>query len=216
MKTLNMPAMLLAALTLSACGGAQEPEVTEQAAPSPDAVEATYAIDPATSTVDWTGVMLGVKKHFGTVDITNASLTVKGGQVTGGSFSADLNTITLRDEDEYKYNPEGSDKNTKSMLVGHLKSGDFFDVANHPSASFTITRVEGNTAYGDFTVRGTTHEEKVTDIVVTEANGTVSAKGKLVFDRQKYGVSWSSGAADFVLNNNIDLEITLQGAAAAI
>lgn len=48
-------------------------------------------------------------------------------------------------------------------------------------------------------MKGKTNSEKVTDIVVTEGEGTVRISGKLTFDRQKFGVAWSSGAKDMVL-----------------
>ena len=53
----------------------------------------------------------------------------------------------------------------------------------------------------------------MTDIVVTEENGTVKVTGKLAFDRQKYGVAWSSGSKDAILNDNIELEIALTASA---
>lgn len=43
---------------------------------------------------------------------------------------------------------------------------------------------------------------------------SMKATGKLTFDRQKYGVAWSSGAKDMVLNDNIELEIIIAGQAA--
>jgi polyisoprenoid-binding protein YceI len=55
----------------------------------------------------------------------------------------------------------------------------------------------------------------VTDIVITEnADGTVTASGKLTFDRQKYGVAWKHFMKDAILSDNIDLEISLNGKAA--
>ena len=74
--------------------------------------------------------------------------------------------------------------------------------------------VNDNVATGMLTVRGKTHEEKVTDILITENGDMVTASGNLVFDRQKYGVAWSSGAKDMVLNDNIELSIEMSGKAA--
>jgi polyisoprenoid-binding protein YceI len=113
------------------------------------------------------------------------------------------------------YQPEGSKQGTKSQLIGHLGTADFFDSANHPTAKLVITEVSGNTAMGDLTIRGTTNKEQVTDIVITEnADGTVTATGKLTFDRQKYGVAWKHFLKDAILADNIDLEISLNGKAA--
>lgn len=207
----------ISAMLLVSCGpseaemqAAREKAVADSLA-SVAAMERTVNIDGAASTVKWTGTMLGIKKHYGNVTITEGTLAFQGPLVTGGSFVVDLNTIRPTDDEDYDYNEEGADKNTKSMLTGHLKSADFFDVENHPRASFEITRVEGNTAYGNLTVRGQTHEEKVTDVTLTEAGGQVTATGNLVFDRQKYEVKWSTGAQDVVLNDNIELEIALVG-----
>ena len=98
------------------------------------------------------------------------------------------------------------------MLIGHLSSADFFDVANHSTASFKITSVEGTSATGELTVRGVTNTETVTDIVITEGDGTVMATGKLAFDRQKYGVAWKA-MKDMVLNDTIELTVELNGTA---
>jgi polyisoprenoid-binding protein YceI len=209
----------ISAMLLVACGpseaemqAAREQAVADSLA-SVAAMERIANIDGAASTVKWHGTMLGIKKHYGNVTIADGTLAFKGPLVTGGNFTVDLNTIRPTDDEDYDYNEEGAEKNTKSMLTGHLKSADFFDVANHPRASFEIIRVEGSTAYGNLTVRGRTHEEKVTDIRVSEEGGQVTASGTLVFDRQKYGVSWSTGVQDAVLSDNIELEITLVGSA---
>ncbi|MBK6777574.1 MAG: YceI family protein [Flavobacteriales bacterium] len=113
------------------------------------------------------------------------------------------------------YAPDGAAQGTRANLMGHLMSPDFFAVDSSPTSTLKITAVTGNTATADLTVRGKTNSETITDIVVTpNADGTVSASGKLAFDRQKYGVSWDSGSKDAVLNNNIELNVQLVGKAA--
>ena len=204
----------LAATFLVACGPSEaeilaaKEKVTADSLTALASMERTVAIDMATSKVNWTGTMLGIKSHNGNVTLSEAKLMVKGPTVTGGSFTVDLGTIAAVDE---AYAPDGSAQGTRSMLHTHLASAEFFDVANHPTAMFNITSVEGNTATGNLTIRGITNEEKITDINLTETNGAVTATGKLAFDRQKYGMVWSSGSKDAVLNDKVELDITLNG-----
>ncbi len=218
--TMNAQALTIAALAatfLVACGpseaeqqAAREKAIQDSIAAAA-AAEHTYAMDAANSSVKWTGTMLGIKKHHGVINMTEGKVTVQGGMVKAGSFTVDMKSIAAQDS---AYAPDGSKQGTRAMLLGHLASADFFAVDSFPTANFEITSVEGSTAAGKLTVRGKTNEEKVTDIVVTEENGTVTATGKLAFDRQKYGVAWSSGSKDAVLNDIIELEISLSGNAA--
>lgn len=198
-------------LFLASCGGnhSHEGEATTESAPEAPAVETIDAsVDLGESNVKWTGEMLGIKAHFGNINLTEATLTLAGDKVAGGSFVVDMTTIAPLDEN---YAPDGSAQGTRAMLVGHLSSADFFDVANHPSASFEITSVseDGTSATGKLTVRGISNEETVENIKV--ADGTVT--GTLTFDRKKYSVAWDSPMKDAVLSNDIPLEITLKVAA---
>src|SRR5690606_41825662 len=58
---------------------------------------------------------------------------VSGGAITGGSFTVDMATIAAISTGR----GDGEDR-----LSGHLKSADFFDVANFPTATFTIRSEE--------------------------------------------------------------------------
>lgn len=201
------------ALLMVACGPSEAEIAAKKAQQEADSLaalaasERTYAIDAAGSKARWTGTMLGIKSHHGVVGVSG-SFTAKANVLTGGEFTVDLKTIAPEDT---LYAPEGSKQGTKSMLIGHLQSPDFFAVDTFPTATFKITGVEGTTATGDLTVRGKTNTENVTDIVLTAENGVAKATGKLVFDRQKYGVAWSSGSKDAILNDNIELAIELTG-----
>ncbi|MBL0128606.1 MAG: YceI family protein [Flavobacteriales bacterium] len=215
MKTLVIPSVAVAVLILSSCGpspeemkAAREQAISDSLA-NVAAMERSVVLDPAASVVNWNGVMLGVKDHKGTLRLTEGKMTIKGTEVLNGSFTADMSSITSN-QDQFMA-PEGSPQGTRQNLDGHLKSPEFFDVGTHPNATFVITSVSGNTAKGNFTIRGKTNEESVTDITVSEENGLIMVSGKLTFDRQKYGVAWSSGSKDKVLNDNIDLQIELVG-----
>ncbi len=221
--TMKFQALTIAALAASflvACGpseaeqkAAREKAVADSIAAAA-AAEHAYTVDAATSTINWAGNVTGPAPygHKGTIAFNSGTFSTQGGFLKTGTFEVNMTSINPTDD---AYQPEGSKQGTKSQLIGHLSTADFFDSANHPTAKLVISEVSGNTATGDLTIRGTTNKEKVTDIVITEnADGTVTATGKLTFDRQKYGVAWKHFMKDAILADNIDLEISLNGKAA--
>jgi polyisoprenoid-binding protein YceI len=214
MKFPAMSAALMGTMLLAACGGGQTEEQTTADAPAAatDGVERVYYLDADASKVRWKGSM-PLKSHDGVVNFQSGKIAVKDGIVVAGHFTVDLTTIRPTDDDTYDYQPAGSEKGTKAHLIGHLKSADFFDVENHPNAIFELREGQAGSAVGEFTLRDNTHKEVVEDIVVREDGGRVTATGKLVFDRQKYDVSWSSGIADAVLSDKIELQIEFVGTA---
>ena len=106
---------------------------------------------------------------------------------------------------------------------GHLKSDDFFDVANHPAITFKSKRVEPGAAgtfklVGDLTIRGTTKEvvlnvEGPTPPVKGMGGIRVGATATTKINRLEYGLKWNSmvEAGPVVsdeVNITIDLELT--------
>lgn len=198
-----------ALIALASCG-APETNNTPAAPLVPDAQEVAYTLDTATSEVDWKGTMVGVKSHTGTLHFASGELNEKGGTLAGGSFTVDMRSYTFTDTN---YAKPGSAQGTKQNLMGHLMSPEFFAVDSFPTAHFTITSVEGNTATGDMTIRGHKSVEKVQNINITADGKTLQATGDLTFNRQKYGVSWNSPMKDMVLSNDIVLKIAIKGTA---
>ncbi len=210
MTTLNRSLLLgtaTAMIALASCGTPETP-VTTTAPVAPAAPEVAYSIDTATSAVDWTGTMVGVKSHTGTLHFTAGDLKEKGGVLTGGSFTVDMRSYTFTDTN---YAKPGSKQGTRQNLMGHLMSPEFFAVDSFPTAQFTITSVEGNTASGEMTIRGHKNVEKVENISISADGKSIQATGDLTFNRQKYGVAWKSPMKDMVLSNDIVLKIVLKG-----
>ncbi len=202
-------AALSATLTFTACSEA--PKTNETAAPVETAenkpLTGNLTIDHSASTVGWRGEMIGgLYGHNGTIAIKESNLTLKDGKIENGNFTIDMNTISPTDKN---YNPTSG--KTPEKLVGHLTTADFFDTANHPTASFAITSIEGDKAIGKLTVRGVTNDETIENITITPNGETISITGKLNFDRQKYGVAYATGSKDNILSDNIALDIQLTG-----
>ena len=175
-------------------------------------MEKTWTVDVAASKVNWSGSMIGVKTHIGTLNFLNGTFTSKGNMLTGGEVVVDMKNYMMADTN---YAPDGSEHGTKAMLMGHLMSPDFFAVDSFPTASLKITGVTGNTATCDLTVRGKTNQETVTIESCMNVDGTMHASCKLVFNRQKYGVIWSTGAKDMVVKDDIELNVDLVATAAS-
>lgn len=196
-------------VALAACGGAEkktEEKAETKEAPKTEekAVTQEFTINPSESNVVWSGEVLGVYEHRGTVDVVEGNLEVEGNQVNGGNFVVDLRTMTPTDEN---YTPE--EGKSKEKLVEHLSSDDFFDVKNHPTSTFEIISHDpsNNTIKGNLTIRGVTNEVTVTDVNVDLENNTAS--GKLTFDRKKFDVAFTHPAQDVVISDDVHLEVQL-------
>ena len=188
-------------LFISSCGNT---ETKKQEAPSEvqvvDTVLKSLNINSSTSIVEWKGVMVGVYSHNGLVAVKEGSLVWQGNSIASGSITIDMQTMTQSDS---LYQTE------ENKLVGHLKSSDFFDVANFPTATFEITSYEEstNTVYGNLTIRGITDSEVVENIIFDEE--TKSASGTLKFDRQKYGVAYKGSKKDMLVGDEVEMTISL-------
>jgi polyisoprenoid-binding protein YceI len=88
---------------------------------------------------------------------------------------------------------------------GHLRSGDFFDVENNPTATFRSTRIQPSgvgrfKVVGDLTIRGITREVPVD---VTYEGAIKDAQGN---DRRAFSATTQFNRKDFGLNWNVALE----------
>lgn len=213
MMNLNQTLLMgaLATFALTSCGTAEAP-TTAPVSTTPTEMTGTaiYALDTATSEVEWKGTMLGVKSHTGTLHFNNGELTVINGELSGGSFTVDMHSYNFTDTN---YAAAGSKGGTRVDLMNHLMSPDFFAVDSFPTAQFSITKVEGNVATGDFTVRGHTQQEQVKNISLTHEGKTIRATGDLTFNRRNYNVHWDHPAKDKVVSDDIVLTIDLKGTA---
>ncbi|ELR69336.1 Rhodanese-like domain protein [Fulvivirga imtechensis AK7] len=93
----------------------------------------TYAINTTESAITWIGSK-PTGKHNGTIPINDGSIAVEDGKIVGGRIAMNINEISNDDL--------AGDQEMQLKLINHLRSPDFFDTENHPSAEFVITSVE--------------------------------------------------------------------------
>jgi len=202
-------AFLGASLIITSCGNESKVADSENASSTEktdeiSVEESNLTVDLNKSSVVWQGSAAGgAKTHEGTINMTSANLMMKGDLLTGGKFVVDMSTIVPTDDN---YSTEKG--KTAADLVGHLGSGDFFDMANHNNATFEIVSMEGTEIKGNLTVRGTTHEEVVKNVVISEEGENMMITGDLTFDRLKYGVEYGL-VTEIFLSNDVVLNIKL-------
>ncbi|MDA9563383.1 YceI family protein [Flavobacteriales bacterium] len=206
MKKTTTTLVVALAIGLISCGGEKTETVAKEAAPEKvETTEMAYTIAADQSSVQWEGTMVGIYSHSGDIKLQSGALMTKDGMVTGGEFVIDMKSINPTDENY-------SEENPREALIGHLGTGDFFSVDSIPTASFKVTKAEGNSVMGDLTIKGLTQPGTITDVKVEEKENAVMATGKLVFDRQAFGVAYKA-ANDMVLSDDITLTISLNGMA---
>ena len=170
-----------------------------------------YKIIGPSSSVKWkaTKVMGG---HNGTVSISSGSLKIEKGNILGGFFKIDMNSIVCLDLD-----PEGP---WNQKLVNHLKSDDFFSVDKHRYSSLKITkstkRKDGSYSIsGDLTIKGIKKPINFKSSLKVNKN-KLSATGDIVFDRTDYDIRFRSGKffeglGNRLIHDKVSLKISIVG-----
>ncbi len=207
MKTskLILGTIALMGLFLVSCGGDAadtskiENSETPSAPPNADNEKVTkFDIDIEKSSVTWKGYILNVKEHTGTLKLKSGGVKMKGTDVIGGGLVIDMNSMVTTDSNYDEENsPEG--------LIGHLKSPDFFDVGNFPVASVIFN--EGGSA--SVTIKKETNKEAYSELKMTEVKGGKVLTAKMTFDRQNYGVEYKGSSKDYLINDQIEVVVTL-------
>ncbi len=155
------------------------------------------------STVTWKGYKV-TGSHYGTIDLKEGALIFDGDQLIGGEFTVDMGSLVSDDlQEEYK-----------GKLENHLKSDDFFGVADHPTSKLVFTEVKatGKNSYevtGDLTIKGKTNPISF-DISVYGSKATATMK----VDRSLYDVKYGSGSffdnlGDKTIYDEFDLVVDL-------
>jgi polyisoprenoid-binding protein YceI len=163
---------------------------------SPDTTTYNYALDESKSLIEWSGASPNTS-HQGSFAVTSAGLQVEDGTVKSGTFVIPIASIKNFD----------LPKTIKPVLLKHLKSKDFFNIAVYPEAQFTLTRVEpleqasaGAVAganmliTGNFSMIGQTHAITFPARIAMIDN-TIAVEATFKLDRTKWGMNYAADPA---------------------
>ena len=219
MKKVFLFPALMAAILFASCGGSSTVSESGTAA-SATAGAITYAIDSASSNVEWLAKKV-TGQHNGTVTIKSGQIQSDSGKLAAGKFVMDMNSIVVLDlpaTDEYN-----------AKLLGHLKSDDFFSVEKNPEAAFEIvsaTPIAGAAAgAANYTVTGNLTIKGISKAVTFPATITmtatdVTAKAEFDIDRTQWDIKFGSGKffpdlGDKMINDAFTVKFNITAKASA-
>ncbi|HEY9197545.1 MAG TPA: YceI family protein [Mucilaginibacter sp.] len=172
-----------------------------------------FEIVSAKSNIDWIGRKV-TGAHNGTIGIKKGILKFDQDKLSGGQFIIDTTSIKILDV---------TDPATNEQFAGHLASDDFFNSVNFPESVLTITSAtpKSNNVYhivGDLTIKGITHPITF-DAQIDHIGGELTASGKIVIDRTRYGMRFRSGnffkdLGDTLIYNEFELNVKITAQAA--
>jgi polyisoprenoid-binding protein YceI len=144
-------------------------------------------INTEVSTVNWVGKKVS-GQHNGTIKIKEGALNLHDGNLSGGTIVIDMASLICEDLKDEGYNKK---------LVGHLNSPDFFDVANHATATLKIAgvkNIEGNKHMitGMLTIKGITKAINF-PATIDMKDGKLGAYAEMKVDRTLYDIKYGSG-----------------------
>jgi polyisoprenoid-binding protein YceI/rhodanese-related sulfurtransferase len=185
--------------------------------PLPPVPDGTFRLDTAQSVIRWTGRNL-FNHHSGTVRLAGGEIVLQTGQLISARFTIDMASIACEDL---------ADQTMNAMLLAHLHTTDFFDVAQHPTAEFVTTAAEpiafsteGTPNYhlfGTFTLRGIRQPLSFPIVVATTPDGqSLTGQAQFELDRTAYGSQYGSGKlyrflGKHLVNDHVHLHVKIHG-----
>ena len=171
-------------------------------------VKTTWAIDPNHSEVEFKIKHLVISTVKGIFKEFTGSVDVEGDDFTTAEFHFDANVDSIF--------------TNQADRDGHLKSADFFDVANFPKINFTSNKVtkKSDDTYviaGEFTIKDVTKAVELKAEfggIATDPYGNVKAGFEITgaINRKEFGLTFHAvtEAGNIVLGDEIKLNVNLQ------
>lgn len=148
----------------------------------------THFADVNTSQVVWKGFK-PTGSHDGILLLKNGEIEFNEGNLKQAYFEIDMNSIECKDM------PADDENNQK--LVGHLKSADFFNVEEFPSASFKLTSQKTDEKgqlllTGDLTVKEITKSISFPASLNEDGQVITLVSAPFNINRTDYGIKYKS------------------------
>lgn len=200
-STIYLFAALL--LAVGACTNSSSSE-DQSEIKTDESISRSLSVDVSASSIDWTGEMMGLYSHSGSLNFKDGQISIREGKIVSAEVLVDMSTIQALDG-----NFKGVDNHTPEALAEHLKSADFFDVENHPYARLVFKNYEGNTINANLEIRGVQQLIALENVEIYEEEQHVSIVAGFKFNRQKFGVSHKMTVPDMVISDDVNVLVKM-------
>lgn len=208
MKKIFLFALVFGVLLVACKSEKKQPKqaVVENKVQKSSIEDGVYVAKVATSVLKWTGFK-PTESHSGELKVKEGFFEVKEGKLALGKFTLNMESISVTDI------PADSKMNGK--LVGHLKNVDFFDVENHPTATFEISSVEGTKVKGNLTIKGITKPVEFIAKLSEAGTGIAFSSEPFKIDRTVYNIQYKSkrffeNLADKFIKDEIEISFKVE------
>jgi polyisoprenoid-binding protein YceI len=171
-----------------------------------------WQIDPAHTDAEFAVKHMMISTVKGRFAAVSGIITLDEADLSGSSVEVEIDVASIDTRQEQRDE--------------HLRSADFFDVANHPKIIFRSRRVEAEgkgrfRVVGDLTIRGVTRE--VVLEATDEGRGTdpwgnekAGFSARTSIDRQDYGLTWNAAleTGGILVGNEVKISLEVQAAKA--
>lgn len=162
------------------------PATAAKAAKAPDAGDRYFVLGPESSAITFVGSKV-TGKHDGGFQKFTGEFKVEQGRVADAGNKIVIDASSLFADND--------------RLTGHLKSRDFFNVAQFPTATFVTTAVDQSkdpaTVTGDLTLHGVTKSISF-PAKIEVANDGVTVTSEFVLNRFDFEIKYAGMANDLV------------------
>jgi len=188
MKKILFP--IFAVAILASCNQSPKGEeaITSDAQEATAIIGTNFKVDANTSKVSFLGTK-PVGTHTGDFKVSEGSFAVDSATLTGGTFTIDINSMTITDKD----------LTYSEKLKAHLLSPDFFDATKFGTAKFEITGIEKiendptatHKVSGNLTLKDSTQNVTFPASVALSEN-EIKTTAKFNIDRTKWGLYYGN------------------------
>ncbi len=219
---IRITALMLIMGTFGACKNdvkGDKASVSEKGKVAETSDATTYKVDNAASKISWEGSK-PTGAHEGVISLSEGSIDMEKGEIVGGSFVIDMNTISCTDL-------EGD---SKAGLEAHLKGmrdegeeDHFFNVAKYPTAKFEITKVAklandenaSHLIYGNLTMKDKSNQIGFKAKIDAAGDKVMVSTPNFKINRTLWGVNYASKSVfdnlkEKFVNDDIGLAISLE------
>lgn len=169
-----------------------------------------YKVDATAASVHWSGSKLIGGGHEGSINIKSGDIYVHNDNIEKATFVFDMTSINVKDlEGDAKANLEAHLKGTKEEM-----KDDFFNVNQHPEATFEASNFDNGKITGNLTIKGITKSISFPATVVVSENLVQINSDDVTINRTDWNITYGStlaGAAkDKAISDEIKLKIDLK------